>query len=265
MAESSGSGSTMYARMGGELGAVAGDFEDVVLGLSDEVGDVIGMVGDVSGFVESDGGVESEFCPRRARRVAKGFSIWWWFHPRRFGFARDRLFGLHFVLRRSGSLGRSECVVQLLFEVGHGSIGLAEPVGTGAVRCVGAVLAAVGGRLRLGFGDFAEASVVEDAGGPDAVVSVGGGVVTLGDIEEVVEDALNSAGGVLNLEGGVSGEGGVDGCCLCIWRHEHQFRAGGLGVSSPSFVHEGHEGSRRVFRFGGGFTLTPTLSLGERG
>ena len=104
---------------------------------------------------------------------------------------------------------------------------------------------------------FAEASVVEDAGGPDAVVTVGGGVVTPGDIEEVVEDALNSAGGVLDLEGGVSGEGGVDGSCLCIWLHEHQFRAGGLGVSSPSFVHEGHEGSRRVFRFGGGFTSHP--------
>ena len=66
-------------------------------------------------------------------------------------------------------------------------------------------------------GDFAEASVVEDAGCPDTVVAVGVWVVASCDFEEVVEDA----DGFLKLLRGVSGEDGVDGSCSCIRLHEH--------------------------------------------
>ena len=58
--------------------------------------------------------------------------------------------------------------------------------------------------------DFAESSIVEDSGGPESVVAVGLGIVAPGDFEQVVEDALDSAGGLLELLGGVSGEDGVD-------------------------------------------------------
>ena len=69
-------------------------------------------------------------------------------------------------------------------------------------------------------GDFAHASIVEDLGGPEAVVAVGVGVVAPGDFAEVVEDAVYSAGGFLELLGGVTGEDGVDGACLSIRLHE---------------------------------------------
>ena len=77
-----------------------------------------------------------------------------------------------------------------------------------------------GRHLRPVPGDFAESSVVEDACGPEHVVAVGGGVVAPGDIEEVVEDALDAADGFLKLLGGVSGEDWVDGSCLSIRLHE---------------------------------------------
>ncbi len=75
--------------------------------------------------------------------------------------------------------------------------------------------------MGLVLGDFAEASVVEYAGGSEPVVGVGVWVFAIGDFEQVVEDALNSADGILNLPRGVSGEDGVEGGCMYFGLHEH--------------------------------------------
>ena len=58
-------------------------------------------------------------------------------------------------------------------------------------------------------------SVVEDARCPQAVVAVGVGDVSVGDFEQVVEDALEVVGCVANVLGGVSGEGWIYGGQLC--------------------------------------------------
>ena len=85
-------------------------------------------------------------------------------------------------------------------------------------------------RLRLGgrgrslggvLVDFAESSVVEDACCPQAVVAVGVWDVSVGDFEQVVEDALEVVGCVADVLGGVSGEGWVDGGLLGCGLHEH--------------------------------------------
>ena len=57
--------------------------------------------------------------------------------------------------------------------------------------------------------------------GAKGVVAVGVGVVAPGDFAEVVEDAVDTAGGFLELLSGVSGEDWVDGACLSIRLHEH--------------------------------------------
>ena len=164
---------------GCELGSVIGDFEDVVLCLADEVWGVVGVVGHVSGLVEPGGG-----------RVV-GFGL-------------------------SRCLGRTECVDEVLLELGNPSTPLRCAQGrlpTLWRRVLS--LAAIVGRPGLILCNFAEASVVEDAGGPEPVVAVGVGVVAFGDFEQVVEDALDTADGFLELSGGVSGEDGVDGGLLC--------------------------------------------------
>ena len=66
-------------------------------------------------------------------------------------------------------------------------------------------------------GDFAEASVVEDAGGPEPVVAGGVGDVAACDFEQVVEDPLEVVGGFAEVPGGVSREGRVDrGLLYCL-------------------------------------------------
>ena len=82
-----GIGFVYVGQDGGELGSVVGDFEYVVLCLAYEVGGVAGCGGYVSRLVEPD----------RGSVVA---------------------------LRLFGGLGRAECVVELLLELGDGSVGL---------------------------------------------------------------------------------------------------------------------------------------------
>ena len=65
------------------------------------------------------------------------------------------------------------------------------------------------------LGDFAEASIVENPGGPEPVVGVGVVVFAVGDFEEVVEDALEVVGGLSELLSGVTGEDGIYGGLLC--------------------------------------------------
>ncbi len=77
------------------------------------------------------------------------------------------------------------------------------------------------GRLVHCQDGLAEAFVVEDAGGPETVVGVGVGIVASGDFKEVVEDAVDSADGILKLPRGVSGEDGVDGGLVGFDLHEH--------------------------------------------
>ena len=76
----------------------------------------------------------------------------------------------------------------------------------------------LGGRGR-GLGgvlvDFAESSVVEDACRSEAIVAVGVGDLTVGDFEQVVEDALEVVGCVADVLGGVTGEDRIDSGQLC--------------------------------------------------
>ena len=90
-------------------------------------------------------------------------------------------------LRMSGVLlsrwlRRTECVVELLLESCGGSRRFSG--GRFAKRPYVMVIVARGlFRLWPVLGDFAEASIVEDPGGPEPVVAVGGRVVAPGDFE----------------------------------------------------------------------------------